>query len=100
MPLRWYNKNAVGTQFGGSLYSMVDPHLMILLMQLLGKKYLVWDKSANICVSDFMLDEIKNRTKNGDKFFAHFNVEEFDALNELVAVVEKVIYNRKKQTTR
>jgi len=26
----------VGTHFGGSLYSMVDPHLMLLLMQLLG----------------------------------------------------------------
>ncbi len=36
MKLRWYNRNAVGTHFGGSLYSMVDPHLMLLLMGLLG----------------------------------------------------------------
>ena len=48
MSLRWFNRNAVGTHFGGSLYSMVDPHLMLLLMQLLGKEYLVWDKAANI----------------------------------------------------
>ncbi|MCD6347047.1 MAG: DUF4442 domain-containing protein, partial [Bacteroidales bacterium] len=48
MSLRWFNRNAVGTHFGGSLYSMIDPHLMLLLMQLLGKEYLVWDKAANI----------------------------------------------------
>ena len=48
MSLRWFNRNAVGTHFGGSLYSMIDPHLMLLLMQLLGKEYLVWDKSADI----------------------------------------------------
>ena len=46
MRLRWYNRNAVRTHFGGSLYSMVDPHLMLMLMQLLGREYIVWDKSA------------------------------------------------------
>ena len=35
MALRWYNRNFVGTQFGGSLYSMVDPFYMLLLMPLL-----------------------------------------------------------------
>jgi acyl-coenzyme A thioesterase PaaI-like protein len=48
MALRWYNRNAVGTHFGGSLYAMIDPHVMLLLMQLLGKDYQVWDKSASI----------------------------------------------------
>ena len=48
MRLRWYNRNAVGTHFGGSLYAMIDPHLMLLLMRLLGKDYLVWDKMASI----------------------------------------------------
>lgn len=37
MPLTWYNKNVVGTQFGGSLYSMTDPFFMVLLMQRLGR---------------------------------------------------------------
>ena len=48
MKLRWYNRNAVGTHFGGSLYSMVDPHLMLMLMNILGSGYVVWDKSAAI----------------------------------------------------
>jgi hypothetical protein len=30
MKLKWYNKNAAGTHFGGSLYSMIDPHLLMI----------------------------------------------------------------------
>ena len=56
MKARWYNKNAVGTHFGGSIYSMTDPHIMLLVMQRLGKGYWVWDKSAEI-------DFIKATTK-------------------------------------
>ena len=29
MALRFYNKNFVGTQFGGNLYAMTDPFYMI-----------------------------------------------------------------------
>ena len=32
MKLHWFNRNAVGTHFGGSLYLMVDPHVMLLLI--------------------------------------------------------------------
>lgn len=111
MALRWYNRNAVGTHFGGSLYSMIDPHLMLLLMQLLGKDYLVWDKSAGIefvkaskrkvrseiKVSDDDLEEIRRNTENGDKYFSRFNIEIKDEANEVVAIAEKVIYVRKKR---
>ncbi len=48
MKLRWWNKNYVGTQFGGSLYSMVDPFLMLMFLENLGKGYIVWDKAATI----------------------------------------------------
>jgi acyl-coenzyme A thioesterase PaaI-like protein len=111
MTLRWYNRNVVGTHFGGSLYSMIDPHLMLLLIRLLGKDYLVWDKSANIefvkaCkkkvrsvikVSDDALEEIKRNTETGDKHFSKFLVEITNEDNDLVAKAEKVIYVRKKQ---
>ena len=80
MALRSYNRNAVGTHFGGSLYSMVDPHLMLLLIQLLGDEYWVWDKTAEIKfikaskhkvtsiikISSDDLKEIKRQTLNGD----------------------------------
>ena len=110
MALRWYNRNAVGTHFGGSLYSMVDPHLMLLLMQLLGKAYWVWDKAAEIefvkasrkkvkaviKVSDDDIEKIKHKTGNGDKYFVEFAVEIKDDDNELVARVKKVIYVKRK----
>jgi hypothetical protein len=113
MSLRWYNKNAVGTHFGGSLYSMVDPHLMLLLIQLLGKEYWVWDKSAEIefkkasnkkvtskiKVSSNDLEEIKRHTENGEKYLHEFMIEIKDADNDLVAKVRKILYVRKKKDT-
>lgn len=48
MALRFYNQNAYGTHFGGSLYSMVDPFYALLLWYHLGDNYEIWDKSAKI----------------------------------------------------
>ncbi len=45
---RWYNTNLVGTHFGGSIYAMVDPFYMFMLIKNLGDKYIVWDKAAEI----------------------------------------------------
>lgn len=112
MSLKWFNRNYVGTHFGGSLYSMIDPHLMLLLIQILGKKYLVWDKAANIefvkaaksrvtsiiRITDEDLNRIRTETENGEKFFADFPVEIRDEDNHLVAKITKTLYVRKKQT--
>ena len=111
MSLRWFNRNAVGTHFGGSLYSMIDPHLMLLLMHLLGKEYLVWDKSADIefikaskkkvtsilKVSNEDLNKIRRSTRNGEKYFSNFIVKIKDEDDDLVARVKKTIYVRRKQ---
>ena len=48
MKQRWYNRNAVGSHFGGSLYSMCDPFFMFIVMANLGSDFIVWDKSAKI----------------------------------------------------
>jgi len=48
MRLRWWNANYVGTHYGGSLYSMADPFFMVMLIENLGKDYIVWDKAATI----------------------------------------------------
>ena len=48
MKMRFWNKNYVGTHYGGSMYSMADPFYMLMLMNLLGRGYIVWDKSASI----------------------------------------------------
>jgi acyl-coenzyme A thioesterase PaaI-like protein len=111
MSLRWFNRNFVGTHFGGSLYSMIDPHLMLLLMQLLGKEYLVWDKSAEIefvkaskrkvtsviKISNKDIEVIRRHTDNGEKYFSNFTVEIKDEDDDLIAKVNKTIYVRRKQ---
>ena len=32
----WFNRNYIGTHFGGSLYAMTDPFHMVLALQRLG----------------------------------------------------------------
>src|SRR5688500_20382322 len=63
---RWFNRNYVGTHFGGSLFAMTDPFWMILLLRRLGGDYVVWDQAGEIrfekpgrgtVVADFVLDD-------------------------------------------
>ena len=48
LPLNRRTRNYVGTIFGGSMYGAMDPIYMVMLIQLLGPTYVVWDKSATI----------------------------------------------------
>ncbi len=114
MGLSRWNRNYVGTQFGGSLYSMVDPFYMLLLIERLGRDYIVWDKAASIDfispgkgpvfaefhVDDALLDEIRQQTAGGKKYLPHLQVEIRDAAGELVARVDKTLYVRLKPQAR
>ena len=48
LPISYKNRNYVGSIFGGSLFSAVDPVPMVQLINLLDSNYIVWDKSAEI----------------------------------------------------
>lgn len=110
MKLTFYNKNYMGTQFGGSLYAMVDPWYMLMLIKNLGKDYIVWDKAATINfrkpgkgtvhaefnVTEEHLNEIREALKDQNKMDYHFKVEIKDDAGKLIADVDKVIYIRKK----
>jgi len=110
MPLRWYNRNYVGTHFGGSLFSMTDPFLMLMLMRNLGNGYRVWDKAASIefvtpgrgtMVAEFAIDEpllasIRDATASGEKYLPWFDIEVRDVDGGLIARVRKQIYVRRK----
>ena len=48
MKLTKMNTNYVGVHFGGSLYAMSDAFYMLMLIQILGKGFVVWDKAATI----------------------------------------------------
>ncbi len=114
MKLHWFNQNAVGTHFGGSLYSMVDPHLMLLLIQALGSDYVVWDKSAEIeflkpgkgrvhsiiRITDEVLDEIRRKTEGGKVYRPRFELALQDEDGNIVATVIKVLHIRRQRLTR
>jgi len=114
MKLRFYNRNYVGTHFGGSLYAMIDPFYMLMLMHVLGREYIVWDKTATIdfkkpgrgtvsarfFLTDGMLSDIRTQTANGDKYLPEFNIDITDSDGELVARGIKTLYIRRKQRSR
>ena len=114
MGLGWYNRNYVGTQFGGSLYSMVDPFYMLMLMENLGRHYIVWDKAADIDfispgkgrvfasfrVDETLLDEIRRQTAAGEKYLPQLQVDIHDGAGTLVARVRKTLYVRLKPQAR
>ena len=109
LPLTWRSRNAVGTIFGGSMYAAVDPMYMIMLMQCLGREYVVWDKSASIRfrkpgrttlfatfrLDDAELDAIRSATATGQPVDRTYNVDLVDAEGVVHASVEKVIYVRR-----
>lgn len=111
LKLAWYNRNYVKTQFGGNLFSMTDPFWMILVMECLGRDYIVWDKSGTIdfiapgredvyaefVVEESVLDELRTATANGEKTLRWFETDVKTASGELVARVRKQLYVRRKR---
>lgn len=114
LKLRWYNRNYVGVQYGGSLMSMTDPWYMLLLMHNLGGDYFVWDKHAEIDyvapgkthvhahfkISEETLADIREQTASGEKYIPEFSVDILDDHNKLVARVKRRVYIKLKPRAR
>ncbi|MGB9072255.1 MAG: DUF4442 domain-containing protein [Terriglobales bacterium] len=112
MKLRFWNANYVGTHFGGSLYSMTDPFYMLMLIENLGRDYIVWDKSASIRfrkpgkgkmqaafrLSGEEIEGIRQALETQEKFESTFVVEVKDETGDVIAEVQKVLYVRKKRS--
>lgn len=110
MKLRFYNNNYVGVHFGGSLYSMCDPFFMLILMNKLGREYLVWDKAASIefkkpgkgrVHATFRIDEkrvaeIKKQVELKGKDEPLFEVDVVNEKGEVVAHVTKKLWVKRK----
>ena len=110
IPLTWRTRNYVGTIFGGSMYGGIDPIYMVMLINVLGKDYIVWDKSARIrfkrpgretLYADFLLtdddlSEIKSLLETEKSIDRIYNVELKDGAGKVCCLVEKTIYIAKK----
>ncbi|WP_323816078.1 DUF4442 domain-containing protein [Cellvibrio sp. NN19] len=114
LKLRWYNKNYVGTQYGGSLVSMTDPWYMLMIMNNLGRDYFVWDKHAEVDyispgkthvhaqfkITDEILADIRAKTAAGEKYVPEFIVDINDDDGKLVARVKRRVYIKLKPRAR
>ncbi len=110
MKLRFWNQNYVGTHYGGSLYSMADPFYMLMLIENLGRDYIVWDKAATIRfrkpgrgkvhaqfrLSEVQIEEVREALKTREKFEPRFTVEIKDESGVVIAEVEKILHVKKK----
>jgi len=110
MPLRFYNRNYFGTHFGGSLYSMCDPIYVLMLVNILGPDYIVWDKAASIRfkkpgkglvkasfhLSEEQITEIRNAADTQPKVEPQLQVLVKDTEGMVIAEIDKLLYVKRK----
>ena len=110
LPLSWRTRNAVGTIYGGSMYGAVDPIYMIMLIRLLGRDYVVWDKAATIRfrkpgraplfatfkIDAAELDAIHAATAGDAPIDRTYYIDLVDEQRAVHAEIEKVIYIRRR----
>jgi len=111
IPLSWRTRNYVGTIYGGSIYAGIDPIYMLMLIKVLGREYIVWDKAAKIrfkrpgketLFADFLLteselDEVRQRLETEKSIDRVYNVEIADKNGKIHALVEKTLYIAKRR---
>lgn len=110
MKHRWWSQNWVKTQYGGSLFSMTDPFYMLMLLDNLGKQYIVWDKAgairykrpgkgtvrATFELSQNQIAEIKKMADKNPKYEPTFMVEIKDREGNVIAEVDRLLYIKRK----
>jgi len=86
---------------------------MLMLMHILGKDFIVWDKAAHIdfikpsegtvtarfLIGEDRIEKIIDKTADGQKYFPEFSVDIENEAGEKVAHVVKTLYIRKKNLT-
>jgi hypothetical protein len=106
IPLSWRTRNYVGTIYGGSMYGAIDPIYMLMLIRILGREYVVWDKAATIrfrkpgketLFADFKLnpdeiDEIKRLAETQRSVDRIYKLELKDKDGVVHAQIEKTLY--------
>ena len=92
------------------MYAAVDPVYMIMFLHLLGREYIVWDKSATIrfrrparttlsarfVVGEREVEEIRDELRKREKLDRVYNTELVDEQGTCCATVEKVLHFSRK----
>ena len=108
--MRPWNRNYVGTHFGGSLFAMPAPFWMILVKERLGPDHYVWDQAGEIEflkpgrgtvhatfeLEDGTVEAIRSATADGAKHLHWFQTEVTGAEGDVIARVRKQVYARRK----
>jgi acyl-coenzyme A thioesterase PaaI-like protein len=111
MRLRPWNRNYVGTHFGGSLFAMTDPFWMLLLFHQIGRDHVVWDQAGEIefvapgrgtvyaefRLTDEHVEQVLSETGSGEKSLTWFDTDVVGQDGTVVAKVRKQVYARRKR---
>lgn len=106
LTLNIWTRNYVKTIFGGSMFSATDPFNVIMFMHMLGKDYVVWDKSASIKfkrpgkdplyaifkISDETLEKVKSEVKASGETTHIAHIQWLDKEKNVYAELERTIY--------
>lgn len=111
LKLRFWNANYIGTQYGGSLFSMADPFYTLMLLKNLGPEYFVISKEDNIRfltpgrtdvtadfhITDEDLEQIKKTVHEYGRMDWIRDVDIKDQQGKVIAQVKKTINIKKRK---
>jgi len=114
LPLGWRTKNYVGTMFGGSMFASGDGVFMVMLIKVLGRDYIIWDKAATVrfrkparttlygrfLLSPEEIDGIRAGTAGGEPVERTHRVELTDRDGTVHAEIDWLIHIRRRDAAR
>lgn len=106
LKLGWRSLNLVGTIYGGSMYASTDPMFMLMLMEILGPAFVVWDKGctirfkkpakgliqANFEITPAMLADVRENVAKSREYTFTWKVEFKDSHGVVYSEFDKVLY--------
>ena len=89
---------------------MTDPHYMLMMIQILGRDYIVWDQAGTIeyrkpgrgrvraefVIGEQLVEEIRRATADGSKCLRVLPVDIVDEEGDVVAHVTRTLYVRRR----
>ena len=99
-------RNVVGTIFGGSMYASTDPMFMLMLINILGPDFVVWDKGcttrfkrpakgtiyAHFEITPEMLEDVRKNVFEKNEYTFTWNVAYKDDEGVVYSEFDKVLY--------